>query len=134
TDSGELKTLAELDIVSIGTGKTSVNVTDEHGNLNTFKGDYTKSSGVVTDGARAFNLVENPFYRVWPGSITLRPGVENLPNMQGSGAVRDLHEAMSVRDPATGDFTAEANALFATVTAFSNATTRSAQYALIDQM
>jgi hypothetical protein len=61
TDGGELKTLAELNIVSIGTGKTAVNVADENGNLNTFKGNYTNTSGEVVDGTRSFNLLQNTF-------------------------------------------------------------------------
>jgi hypothetical protein len=96
TDGGELKTLAALNIVSIGTGKTAVNVADENGNLNTFKGNYTTSSGEVVDGARSFNLLQNTFHRDWPNSPNILPDVAALPNMQGSGAVRDLHEAMSL--------------------------------------
>jgi hypothetical protein len=127
TDGGELKTLAELNIVSIGTGKTAVNVADENGNLNTFKGNYTTSSGEVVDGARSFNLLQNTFHRDWPNSPNILPDVAALPNMQGSGAVRNLHEAMSLGTP-------QSLALKATVQAFNNATTRGAQYALIDQL
>jgi hypothetical protein len=127
TDGGELKTLAELNIVSIGTGKTTVNVADENGNLNTFKGNYTTSSGEVVDGTRSFNLLQNTFHRDWPNGPNIPPDVAALPNMQGSGAVRDLHEAMSLGTP-------QSLALKTTVQAFNNATTRSAQYALIDKL
>jgi hypothetical protein len=127
TDGGELKTLAELNIVSIGTGKTAVNVADENGNLNTFKGNYTNTSGEVVDGTRSFNLLQNTFHRDWPNSPNIPPDVAALPNMQGSGAVRNLHEAMSLGTP-------QSLALKATVQAFNNATTRGAQYALIDQL
>jgi hypothetical protein len=99
TDGGELKTLAELNIVSIGTGKTAVNVADENGNLNTFKGNYTNTSGEVVDGTRSFNLLQNTFHRDWPNSPNIPPDVAALPNMQGSGAVRNLHEAMSLGTP-----------------------------------
>jgi hypothetical protein len=91
TDGGELKTLAELNIVSIGTGKTAVNVADEHGNFNTFKGNYTNTSGEVVDGTRSFNLLQNTFHRDWPNSPNIPADVAALPNMQGSGAVRNLH-------------------------------------------
>jgi hypothetical protein len=82
TDGGELKTLAALNIVSIGTGKTAVNVADENGNLNTFKGNYTTSSGEVIDGTRSFNLLQNTFHRDWPNSPNIPPDVAALPNMQ----------------------------------------------------
>jgi hypothetical protein len=127
TDGGELKTLAALNIVSIGTGKTAVNVADENGNLNTFKGNYTTSSGEVVDGTRSFNLLQNTFHRDWPNSPNIPPDVAALPNMQGSGAVRNLHEAMSLG-------TAQSLALKTTVESFAAATTRGAQYALIDQL
>jgi hypothetical protein len=120
TDSGELKTLAELNIVSIGTGKTAVSITD-NGNLNTFKGNYTKNTGEVVDGARAFNLAENKAFREFADTITPDNDVLNLPNMQGMGAVRDLHEAMSLPTDASSELTT-------TVQAFSNATTRAAIY------
>jgi Ca2+-binding RTX toxin-like protein len=127
TDGGELKTLAALNIVSIGTGKTAVNVADENGNLNTFKGNYTTSSGEVIDGTRSFNLLQNTFHRDWPNSPNIPPDVAALPNMQGSGAVRNLHEAMSLGTP-------QSLVLKNTVTAFAAATTRGAQYGLIDQL
>jgi hypothetical protein len=127
TDGGELKTLAELNIVSIGTGKTAVNVADENGNLNTFKGNYTNTSGELVDGTRSFNLLQNTFRRDWPDNVNISPSVAALPNMQGSGAVRNLHEAMSLGTP-------QSLALKTTVTAFAAATTRGAQYGLIDQL
>jgi hypothetical protein len=127
TDGGELKTLAELNIVSIGTGKTAVNVADENGNLNTFKGNYTNTSGELVDGTRSFNLLQNTFRRDWPDNVNISPSVAALPNMQGSGAVRNLHEAMSLG-------TAQSLALKTTVESFAAATTRGAQYALIDQL
>jgi hypothetical protein len=127
TDGGELKTLAELNIVSIGTGKTAVNVADENGNLNTFKGNYTNTSGEVVDGTRSFNLLQNTFHRDWPNSPNIPPDVAALPNMQGSGAVRNLHEAMSLGTP-------QSLALKTTVESFAAATTREAQYGLIDQL
>jgi hypothetical protein len=127
TDGGELKTLAELNIVSIGTGKTAVNVADENGNLNTFKGNYTNTSGEVVDGTRSFNLLQNTFHRDWPNSPNIPPDVAALPNMQGSGAVRNLHEAMSLGTP-------QSLVLKNTVKAFAAATTRGAQYGLIDQL
>lgn len=128
SDSGELKTLAELGITSIATGKTAVNVTDANGNVNTFKGNFTTTGDVVhTDGARSFNLVENKFFSEFRDNVTVSSDVAALPNMQGSGAVRDLHQAMSLG-------TAESLALKATVQAFNSATTRGAQYELIGML
>ncbi|MBK8676841.1 MAG: hypothetical protein IPN27_10800 [Cellvibrionales bacterium] len=127
TDGGELKTLAELNIVSIGTGKTAVNVADENGNLNTFKGNYTNTSGEVVDGTRSFNLLQNKFWSDTADHPNIPPDVAALPNMQGSGAVRNLHEAMSLGTP-------QSLALKTTVESFAAATTREAQYGLIDQL
>lgn len=128
SSNNELKTLDELGITSIATGNTAVNSTDANGNLNTFKGNFTTTGDVVhADGVRAFNLVENQFFREFPDSINVPSDVAALPNMQGSGAVRDLHEAMSLG-------TAESLALKATVQAFNSATTREAQYGMIDEL
>lgn len=126
--SCELKTLTDLHIVSIATGKTSGSGVDINGNNNTFKGNYTKDSGEVLNGARAFNLAENKAFREFANTITPANDVLNLPNMQGMGAVRDLHEAMSLG-------TVESQALRNIVTTFAAPnTTRAAQYALIDKL
>jgi len=127
TDGGELRTLSSLGIESIATGKTTGSGADANGNINTFKGNYTKASGEVVDGTRSFNLVENKFYSDYGDGPNIPPDVAALPNMQGSGAVRDLHQAMSLG-------TAESLALKTIVQAFSSATTRTAQYALIDTL
>lgn len=128
--SCELKTLAQLNIVSIGTGKTVVGLTD-HDNINTFKGDYTKDNGgvaeVIGGGARAFNLAENKAFREFANTITPDNDVLNLPNMQGMGAVRDLHEAMSLQTDASSE-------LRTTVALFATQTNRHDQYALIDKL
>ena len=41
------------------------------------------------------DLADNPFYRSFADTIPLTEQAQTLPDMQGSGAVRDLREAES---------------------------------------
>ena len=64
-------------------------------------GSYTKSDGTegavgqITGGMADIDLADNPFYRSFADTIPLTEQAQTLPDMQGSGAVRDLREAES---------------------------------------
>ena len=79
------------------------------------------------DSAGNLNLADNPFYREFTDTIALTETARALPEMGGSGWVRDLREAMSLG-------TAQASALVAKVQQFAQATTRDAQIALLDDV
>ena len=101
SQTDELKTLAELGIVSINVGNTSHSLTLPNGNQIADLGTYTRadgSSGTAgsTTGMADVNLAADTFHRSFTDVIPTTPVTVNLPNMQGSGAVRDLLEAASL--------------------------------------
>jgi hypothetical protein len=105
SQSTELFTLAQKNIASIALNATST--TTNLGNGNTVSGTavVTRTNGSttlidavsVTTDTTAANLFlgVNPFYRQFTDPITLTAQAQDLPQMQGSGWVRDLREAMS---------------------------------------
>jgi hypothetical protein len=100
SQANELGTLAQNDIVSInldGHGTTTnLGNGNTQGSTATFiRADGSEgAAGTMTEGTAAnLNLADNPFYRQFEDSIELSPEVAGLPDMRGSGAVRDLREA-----------------------------------------
>ncbi|RZL01050.1 MAG: hypothetical protein EOP36_13165 [Rubrivivax sp.] len=135
SDAGELSTFANNGIVSIALNYTLTNTDLGGGNSITGKAVVTRSTGISEidsvkigsdSSANNLDLADNPFYRTFP-SMALTAAAQALPEMRGSGSVRDLREAMSLTST-------QATALVATVTQFKQATTRDAQMALIDQL
>jgi Ca2+-binding RTX toxin-like protein len=139
SDAGELSTLADKGIVSIGLTVTSTNADLGNGNTVTGKAVVTRTTAtgnatseidsvsVAADSAAYnLNLADNPFYSSFePMDVTT--AALALPDMHGSGGVRDLREAMSLG-------TVAADTLVNTATQFAQATTRDAQMALLDQL
>ena len=91
-------------------------------------GSYTKTdgstgiTGEVSGNLADINLVANTFHR----EFTTHPdtsAVAHLPDMQGSGQVRDLREAASLSSD-----------LASTLADFSTQTTRAGQRALLDKL
>ena len=100
SQAAELSTLAALGINGLNTGKTANSQVLPNGNEIADLGTYTKTDGsVATLGEVSrmadVNLFDDTFHREFPDQIPLAAGVENLPDMQGSGKVRDLREAVS---------------------------------------
>ena len=124
----ELKSLSDLGITSINltAKKTSI---DSNGNLISAVGSYTKEDGTVGEAnanqslAANLDLAENPFYREFTDKIELSESVSILPDMNGSGAVRDLQEAAMLNPQ-----------LQQVLSAYANATTRDEQLNLLDQL
>ncbi|WAF87783.1 hypothetical protein NRL37_10140 [Metapseudomonas otitidis] len=126
--TGELKTLAEHNIVAINLDSTASNQTS-NGNLisatGTFiRGDGTQGSVNANQSVVAnLDLASNPFYREFTDPIALDDAAKALPDMKGSGAVRDLREASMLN--------AELKTLLAT---YSQAHTREEQMGLLDKL
>jgi len=95
SQANELFSLAALNITRIDLAPTVQTVNVGHGNLQTASALFTYSDG-STGKIANLNLVDNPFYRQFPDTIPLTEQARNLPNMQGSGQVRDLREAASL--------------------------------------
>lgn len=91
----ELFTLSELGITSISV--VSDNVTVDLGNDNTLTGSATvtyQDSSTTTMGDVTFT--NDTFYRVFTEEVTVSEAVQELPNITGSGIVRDLWEAATI--------------------------------------
>ncbi|MCU9951766.1 hypothetical protein OEJ36_30385, partial [Pseudomonas sp. PDM13] len=126
--AGELKTLAEHNIVAINLDSTASNH-NSNGNLISAVGSFVRgdgSEGTVNANqslAANLDLASNPFYREFTDPIALDDTAKALPDMKGSGAVRDLREASMLN--------AELKTLLAT---YSQAQTREEQMGLLDQL
>jgi hypothetical protein len=131
SDSGELVSLYAKGITQVAlqpaTGTTDLG----NGNSLTGTAQVVRTDGTFT-GAGAVNLVagnlnlaDNPFYREFADTIAPTDAAEALPDMRGSGWVRDLREAMSTGSPA-------GNALANAVAVMASATTRDQQLAAVD--
>ena len=107
SDSGELASLDQLGITRIGVIGSTTNGTGGSQAGSTINGSRIAQSANVTqtvDGAAitrsigAVDLESNAFYRQFTTPVALTEQALALPQMQGSGRVRDLAEAVS-RNP-----------------------------------
>ena len=100
TDAGELKTLLELGIVSIGLSYLNTGYTDASNNIQVRAGEFEWSDGTIGSiGEYLFqrdprNSVEESISNI-PQNLLL------LPNIQGTGEVTSLRKAMM--DDTSGD-------------------------------
>jgi hypothetical protein len=98
---GELQTLAQAGIVAISTGGVAARVDLGNGNIQTAAGSFIRSDGATgsTGETRAkvanLDLMVDTFNRQFTNKIPLSDAARGLPDMRGSGQVRDLREAMS---------------------------------------
>jgi Ca2+-binding RTX toxin-like protein len=92
-DAGELRTLSQASVQSIGLGYTSGTTVDVNGNHHLQTGQYTTSSGAI----RAVHDVwfaQNPVDTVEAAPVPLTSEIAALPDLPGMGSVRSLHQAM----------------------------------------
>ncbi|AYC32737.1 hypothetical protein D3880_10210 [Pseudomonas cavernae] len=128
SQAGELKTLVESNIASINLTAKSSNQAS-NGNLISAVGSFVRldgSAGEVSGNqslAANLDLASNPFYREYTDHIELSEEVAALPDMQGSGAVRDLQEAAMLDA-----------GLRTVLSQYAQATTRDQQLALVDKL
>jgi hypothetical protein len=99
SQANELKTLDELGIASINVGKTEHSKVLPGGNEIADLGTYTRTDGTTggtgaASGLADVNLADDTFHREFTDHLDTS-AVAGLPDMQGSGAVRDLREAAS---------------------------------------
>ena len=128
SQSGELFTLAALNISAINVAASSHSITVANGNRITDQGSYTRSDGSSGAAGETANsadvqLATDPFHTRFTTPLPLTPQALTLPDMNGSGQVRTLREAIS------------SNTTLATlVTQFTQATTRTDRRALLDNI
>ncbi|MDT3737255.1 MAG: calcium-binding protein [Denitratisoma sp.] len=128
SQSGELFTLDSLGIATLNVAATEHTRILPNGNQVADLGTYVRSDGstgtLAQTGQMAdVNLADDTFHRQFPDSVPLTPEAQNLPDMQGSGLVRDLREAAS-----------QSAALASLLAQYAAAPTRAAQLALLDQV
>ncbi len=125
TDAGELLTLTALGITGLNVASTSHSQTLANGNQIADLGTYIRSDGQVgTLGQTAdVNLAVDTFTSQFADTLPVSEAVMALPDMQGSGQVRSLHEAATL-SPALADLIAQ----------FQATSDRATQRALLDQI
>jgi Ca2+-binding RTX toxin-like protein len=131
SQSTELFSLADKGITSISLTASATSTNLGNGNTVTGQASVTRSNGstLAIDSidlqASNLNLANNPFYRQFSDSIPLTAAAKALPDMGGSGWLRDLREAMSLG-------TASAQQLVQAMTSYAAASTRTAQQSQLD--
>ena len=126
SQASELKTLAEHNIAAIALNPVAANTNFGNGNRLTHTALYTRTDGSTGTAA---NLIPaaNAFYREYTDAIPLSAAAQTLPDMRGSGAVRDVREAASISSAAGAAFAAK-------LTEYQGATTRQAQLDMLDDL
>jgi hypothetical protein len=94
SDAGELASLAEHGIASIDLGYATRTVNLGNGNRQSAEAAYTRTDG-STGLVANLDFADNPFYRQYADRLDTTT-VADLPDMQGSGALRDLKEAATL--------------------------------------
>lgn len=124
TDTGELLTLEEAGVKSINVNYITSSFVDAEGNAHRQTGSYTTVDG-QTRAATDVWVRTDPTYSVPVERADVPEAIAALPDAQGYGKVRDLHQAMAM------DATGELKAL---VTAFTEAATPTDRDALVMQI
>jgi VCBS repeat-containing protein len=124
TDVGELLTLAEAGVQSVSVAYANSNFVDAQGNEHRQVGSYTTSDGQTRTATDVWVQTDATF-SVPTEWVDVPEDIATLPDAQGYGKVRDLHQAMAM------DATGELKAL---VTAFTEATTPGDRDALVTQI
>ncbi|MDL5034563.1 calcium-binding protein, partial [Pelomonas sp. APW6] len=136
SQANELSTLEANGIVSINLVANTASQDLGGGNSITGKATVTRVTGGSTEmdsvmvggeSAANLNLTDNPFYREFTDKIPLTDLAKSLPEIKGSGELRDLREAMSI-DSAQGRRLAEL------VQKFGMATTQAERLSLTEQV
>ena len=126
--SDELKTLEQAGIAEFNVQKNPNSQLLNNGNRIADLGTYTRTDGKSATmgevGSMAdIDLAEDTFHREFTDEVPLADDEKSLPDMNGSGKVRDLREAAANSDP-----------LKALLLEYSATDTREGQLALIDKM
>jgi Ca2+-binding RTX toxin-like protein len=107
SQSNELSGLAANGVVSIGVESIAVRKDFGNGNVQTAAGAFTKnngqlgSTGEVISSSANIDLLVSTFYREFSDQIPLTERAKNLPELRGSGLVRNLSEAASLSSDLT---------------------------------
>jgi hypothetical protein len=122
TGAGELITLADAGIVSLNLANTLKNQRLGNGNTLSRESSFTRADGSVS-GMGEFKLATDTFDTQFAEQIEVPEALKQLPNMQGAGNVRELHQAA-----------AQSGGVAGLLAQFQSAPTRAEQKALLDQL
>ena len=130
SQADELTTLDQQGITSFNVDRTLHMQHLPNGNQIADLGAFTRADGSTGEtgapqGMADINLVVDTYHSSFTDSIPLTAQAEALPDLQGTGLVRDLQQAASMQ-------TAAGKALAAKLTQFTQATTCTEQMALLD--
>ncbi|MCX7180568.1 MAG: calcium-binding protein, partial [Proteobacteria bacterium] len=126
----ELHTLGQEGIVALKVAKTEHIALLNNGNQIADLGGFVRTDGSggtlgIAEQLGDIDLISDPFYRQFNDHVTLSESAGALPEMQGSGLVRNLREAASLPS-------AEGAELAARLSEYSAAATRAEQLTLLD--
>ncbi len=122
TGEGELISLSDAGIVSLNLAHTLKNQNLANGNQLTREGAFTRADG-STGGVGEFKLAIDTFDTQFAQAIEVPEVLKVLPNMQGAGNVKELHQAA-----------AQSEAVAGVLAQFQSAPTRAEQKALLDSL
>jgi hypothetical protein len=130
SQSNELTTLDQQGIASFDTGRTLNSQMLPSGNQMADLGTFTRVDGSTgatgaPQGMADINLALDTFHRTFADTIPTTTQTAALPDMQGSGLVRDMRQAASLQ-------TAAGQTFAAALANFSQAATREEQLAQLD--
>ncbi|NGZ06664.1 MAG: hypothetical protein G8237_09940, partial [Magnetococcales bacterium] len=134
SQSAELTTLADHGIMAIGVSSIPVRIDLGSGNIQTAAGTFTYADGrtgntgatgeETSDGTIAnLDLMTDIFHSTFTDRIPLTEQARRLPNVRGTGRVRDLSEAISLSSD-----------LAEWVELYAQQTTRDGQLAMLDRL
>ncbi len=101
SQANELKSLAELGIASIAVTAAATNIDLGNGNTQPWTASFTRTNGTTGESGTpelsgSLLLASNNFFRTFTDDPELTDAAVSLPQMLGSGLVRDLSAAMSM--------------------------------------
>ena len=121
SQADELHTLNDLGIKSISTGSTATAI-NQKGNAITAASTYERIDGSTGQtGSLVFG--SSNFFTEFSDAIDIPDSYQGLPDMHGSGAVRNLHEA-----------SIQSSELASVLESYGSAATRDEQLALLDSL
>ncbi|NTV15493.1 MAG: calcium-binding protein [Desulfobulbaceae bacterium] len=128
SQTNELSTLNEIGISGFNVAKSENSQVLANGNQIADLGTFIRSDGSLGTMGEVGDLADvdltaDTFHREFPDTLPMPAEAEGLPDMQGSGVLRDLLEA-----------TSQSTTLINILTEYSQAATRSEQLALLDQL
>jgi hypothetical protein len=95
SQTNELFTLNAAGVQSVNLANTQVNQALPDGNGVQRTASFTRTDGTTSQVAD-LELKEDAFYREFTTAVPVSAAINALPNMSGSGRLRDLHEAAAL--------------------------------------